>query len=108
LFKPEDPLAPPRPAFKEAWHAQVLALADTFVKAGYFTANDWAETLGAALAQAEAQGAADTEETYYTCALSALEALSQQAGIAATDLTERKADWEAAYLRTPHGKPVVL
>ena len=108
MFKPEDPLAPPRPAFNEAWHAQVLALADTFVKAGYFTASDWAETLGAALAEAEAQGAADTEETYYKCALNALETLSQQAGIAAADLTERKADWEAAYLRTPHGKPVVL
>ncbi len=108
MFKPEDPLAPPRPAFNEAWHAQVLALADTFVEAGHFTANDWAETLGAALAEAEAHGAADTEETYYKCALNALETLSQQAGIAAADLTERKADWEAAYLRTPHGKPVIL
>ncbi len=108
MFRPEDPLAPPRPAFNEAWHAEVLALADTFVKAGHFTANDWAETLGAALAEADAQGAADTEETYYKCALNALETLSQQAGIAAADLTERKADWEAAYLRTPHGKPVIL
>ena len=108
MFKPEDPLAPPRPAFSEAWHAQVLALADTFVKAGYFTASDWAETLGAALAEAEAKGAEDTEETYYDCALNALETLSQQAGIAANDLTKRKADWEAAYLRTPHGMPVIL
>ena len=60
------------------------------------------------VAEAEANGADDTEETYYKSALNALETLSQQAGIAATDLTERKADWEAAYLRTPHGKPVVL
>ena len=108
MFKPEDPLAPPRPAFNEAWHAQVLALADSFVKAGYFTANDWSEALGAALAEAEAQGAADTEETYYNCALNALETLSQQVGIARSDLIGRKADWEAAYLRTPHGKPVIL
>lgn len=108
MFKPDDPLAPPRPAFNEAWHAQVLALADTMVKAGYFSASDWAETLGASLQAAEANGAPDTEETYYTCALSALETLSQRAGIAVADLVQRKADWEEAYRRTPHGNPVLL
>lgn len=108
MFEPDDLLEPPRPAFNEAWHAQVLALADTMVKAGYFSARDWAETLGASLQEAEEQGASDTEETYYTCALSALEALVPQAGIAAADLAQRKADWEEAYRRTPHGKPVML
>lgn len=108
MFKPDDPLAPPRPAFSEPWHAQVLALADTFVKAGHFSAGDWAEALGAALKAAEENGEPDTEETYYTCALSALEALSPQAGIAGPELSERKAAWEAAYRRTPHGKPVIL
>jgi nitrile hydratase accessory protein len=109
LFKPDDPLSPPRPAFNEAWHAQVLALADTMVKAGHFSATDWAEALGAALKAAEAEGKPDTEETYYMCALSALERLSaRQAGVSEAEQAERKRDWEAAYRRTPHGKPVLL
>lgn len=109
MFHPDDPLAPPRPAFNEVWHAQVLALADTMVKAGHFTAGQWAKTLGAALAEAEASGAADTEETYYSCALAALESLTAaHAGIAGADLADRKKAWEEAYRRTPHGKPVNL
>lgn len=109
MFRPDDPLAPPRPAFKEVWHAQVLALADTMVRAGHFTADTWASTLGAALAEAEANGAPDTEETYYICALGALENLTaSHAGIAGGELAERKKAWEEAYRRTPHGKPVNL
>lgn len=109
MFNPDDPLAPPKPAFAEAWHAQVLAMADTLVKAGHFTATDWAGALGAELKAAEAGGQDDSEETYYDCALRALEGLSaQKAGISQADQMARKDAWEAAYLRTPHGKPVVL
>jgi nitrile hydratase accessory protein len=109
LFHPDDPLAPQRPAFKEVWHAQVLALADTLVKSGHFSATDWAEALGAALKAAEAQGAPDNEDTYYSCALAALEQLSaKRAGISQADQAARKQAWEAAYRRTPHGKPVML
>jgi nitrile hydratase accessory protein len=107
LFNPNDPLAPPKPAFSEAWHAQVLAMAGTMVKAGHFTATDWAEALGAELKAAVGQE--DSEATYYACALNALEALSaREAGISQVDQVARKDAWEAAYLRTPHGKPVVL
>ena len=109
MFNPDDPLAPPKPAFAEAWHAQVLAMADTMVKAGHFSATDWAVALGAALTAAEAEGQDDTDATYYACALSALEQLSAtQAGISQAEQAARKQAWEAAYLRTPHGKPVVL
>lgn len=109
MFNPDDPLAPPKPAFSEAWHAQVLAMADTMVKAGHFSATDWAEALGAELKAADADGQEDTEATYYACALRALEGLSaQKAGIPLADQAARKDAWEAAYLRTPHGKPVVL
>jgi nitrile hydratase accessory protein len=109
LFQPDDPLQPPKPAFDEPWHAQVLAMADTFVRAGRFSAGDWAETLGSCLRAAEAAGAPDTAETYYTAALDALEALTT----AATDLTPdhletRKTEWARAYRRTPHGQPVLL
>ena len=86
-----------------------LALAESLVKAGHFTAQDWAQTLGAALAAAEARGAADTLETYYRAVVEALEGLStQQAGITRQDMDQRRAAWEAAYHRTPHGQPVVL
>ena len=109
MFRPDDPLAPPKPVFDEPWQAQALALADATVQAGLFTATEWAEALGAALKEAEAQGAPDTLETYYTAVVSALEKLSEeQAGISRQERIRRRADWEAAYRRTPHGKPVEL
>lgn len=109
MFRPDDPLAPPQPVFDEPWQAQALALADSLVKAGHFSASDWAETLGAALRAAEAQGAPDTLETYYLAVVSALETLSQsQTTITRADMSERRAAWEEAYHRTPHGQPVLL
>lgn len=109
LFRPEDPLAPPQPAFDEPWQAQALALADSLVRAGRFTASDWSEALGAALREAEAAGAPDNLETYYGAVLTALERLGEtEAGISAEDRAERRAAWEAAYRRTPHGQPVKL
>ena len=109
MFKPEDPLAPPQPHFSEGWHAQALALADTLVRGGYFTANDWATALGDMLTNADAGGAPDTEETYYLAVLNAVETLTvRHTPIADVDLTVRKNAWAKAYHDTPHGKPVVL
>jgi nitrile hydratase accessory protein len=109
LFLPEDPLAPPTPAFDEPWQAQALALADTMVQAGHFTAVEWAEALCAALKEAEAMGAPDTLSTYYTAVLVALEHLCEaRAGISGEHRRLRRAAWEAAYHRTPHGRPVEL
>ncbi|MCV6593704.1 MAG: nitrile hydratase accessory protein [Silicimonas sp.] len=102
---PDDPLAPLGHDFKEPWHAQVLAGAQALIRAGHLDPTTWAETLGAALREAEAAGAPDTEETYYLAALSALE---QVAPFGAETLTARKTAWAEAYRRTPHGKPVVL
>jgi nitrile hydratase accessory protein len=109
LFQPDNPLAPRGPVFDEPWQAQVLAMADAMVRAGHFSSAQWAIALGAALRRAEADGAPDTEATYYSAALEALEMLSEaETGISAADLAERKHAWEEAYHRTPHGKPVVL
>ncbi|WP_164744566.1 nitrile hydratase accessory protein [Nioella ostreopsis] len=109
MFRPENPLAPRDPVFDEAWQAQVLAIADTMVQAGRFTATDWAETLGAELRAAEAAGKPDTTGTYYEAALSALERLTTEAtDITGADLSARKATWTRAYERTPHGQPVLL
>lgn len=109
MFVPDDPLAPPAPAFEEPWQAQALALADAMVRAGHFSAADWAEALGTALREAEAAGAPDTLETYFTAVLTALERLAEaRAGLSADARAARRAAWEAAYGRTPHGQPVTL
>lgn len=109
LFKPDDPLAPRNATFEEPWQAQVLAIADTMVATGMFTASQWAKTLGAAVKAADTKGAADTTETYYTAALEALETLTRlETTIDTAALSKRKKDWAAAYLATPHGKPVLL
>ena len=47
--------------------------------------------------------------TYYTAVLVALERLCEtRAGISGDDRALRRAAWEAAYRRTPHGQPVEL
>src|SRR6056297_2054774 len=90
LFAPENPLAPADPVFDAPWQAQALALADTLARSGRFTPADWAEALGHALREADAQGAPDTTETYYGAVLIALERLSEtHAGISAAARTRR-------------------
>ncbi|MEP2780983.1 MAG: nitrile hydratase accessory protein [Pseudoruegeria sp.] len=95
--------------FHEPWHAQVLAIADSLVQAGTFSANDWAQTLGLNIENANNMDAPDTAETYYNCALDALETLTAQAtSITPETLSKRQNDWAKAYLATPHGQPVKL
>lgn len=102
---PDDPLGPLGHRFAEPWHAQALANAQALIAAGHLTPGQWAHALGAALKQAEANGAPDTEDTYFQAALDALESV---APLTPKDLATRKAAWEAAYRRTPHGMPVTL
>lgn len=97
------------PVFDEPWQAQVLALANSLVVQGMFSAKDWSEGLGAALARAAAVGAEDTSATYYEAVLATLEHLTSADGaITAEAMSSRKEAWRQAYLNTPHGKPVVL
>ena len=101
----EDPLSPRSEVFAEPWHAQTLAAAHAMIRAGHCSAQDWAMALGAALKGAEARGDPDTDATYYLAALDALERITP---LNPEDLNARKAEWAAAYWRTPHGKPVLL
>ena len=98
---PSDDILQPSHRFAEAWHLQTLVMAQALVKEGRITAADWAEALGAALAGRPG----DSEEDYFLAALDALESVTP---IDEADLTARKAAWEEAYLRTPHGAPVRL
>ena len=97
------------PAFAEAWQAQALAIADTLVQSGMFSAGAWSAALGEALQQAEISGATDDQETYYHCVLSALEGLvASNSVIDQPAMAGKRKDWEEAYLSTPHGQPVNL
>lgn len=96
-------------AFDEAWQAEALAIADTLVQNGLFSATDWSQTLGAALREAESAGATDNQNTYYECVLKALESLvARHSEIDHGAMDGKRADWEQAYLSTPHGQPVKL
>ena len=95
------------PVFDEPWHAQTLALADLLVKSGAISSARWAETLGAEIQALKAEP--DDRETYYRAVLAALERLLAENGsVTHAELEEREHQWERAYLRTPHGKPVEL
>ena len=103
FFKAKDG----EPVFGEPWHAQTLALADLLVKSGAISSARWAETLGVEIKALNAEP--DDRETYYRAVLAALERLLAENGsVTAAELEEREHQWERAYLRTPHGKPVEL
>ncbi|ESY92713.1 hypothetical protein X738_26860 [Mesorhizobium sp. LNHC209A00] len=52
--------------------------------------------------------ARDDTEPYYWAVLSALEHLNHRLAISGEELARRRKDWERAYLRTPHGQPIML
>lgn len=98
-----------QPAFDEPWQAEALAIADTLVQNGMFSASAWSDALGAALTQAQSSGAADDQGTYYQCVLNALERLvAEHSEIDQQAMSGKREDWEQAYLSTPHGQPVKL
>ena len=98
-----------QPAFDEPWQAEALAIADTLVQNGLFTASAWSDALGAALAEAQSGGAADDQGTYYQCVLNALEQLvAEHSEIDQQAMSGKREDWERAYRSTPHGQPVRL
>ena len=103
------PRSDDEPVFDDPWQAQVLALANDLAEKGVFTRAAWSDALGAALRDADARGAPDTPETYYMCALAALETLLADADkVSGNMLDERTESWRRAYLNTPHGEPVEL
>ena len=97
------------PAFCEPWQAQAFALANSLIDQGVFTADEWAQTLGAEIKRAQAAGDPDTGETYYNHWLAALERLSSEKGLIGDGEVETRAEeWRDAYLATPHGQAVSL
>ena len=97
------------PVFDAPWQAQALAMADSLVEGGTFSARDWTAALGAELRSTADAGAPDNAQTYYLAVLSALEKLLDKTGAASSHEAQmRRKDWERAYRNTPHGRPVEL
>ena len=97
------------PIFDEAWQAQALAMADSLVKSGLFSANDWSNALGQSLKESANRADIDSQLTYYQSVLKTLEQLIEDhSEIDAALMDSKRQDWEKAYLNTPHGQPVTL
>lgn len=90
------------PVFAEPWEAQAFAMAVRLNEAGVFGWTEWAETLGAELAN-------HPDRPYYESWLAALERLVETKGITTGDERQaRIAAWDRAARATPHGQPIHL
>lgn len=97
------------PPFAEPWQAQAFALTLQLHEAGHFTWREWADTLGAVLAEADAANPTGDGGDYYRHWLTALERLADAKRLSsASERAGRKQAWERAYRTTPHGEPVSL
>ena len=114
MSPPDEALGPLKrkdgePTFDEPWQAQALAMADTLVRAGTFSAEQWADALGVELRERAPSGPDDDANAYYGAVVAALESLLHRSGAADTvEVETRHQQWKRAFLNTPHGKPVEL
>lgn len=97
----------PEPAFAAPWHAQLFALTVHLNETGLFDWPDWADQFSATLKQHGLERDLNGGDDYFNAWLETLEGLLRHRGLAdAEALTAMRAEWEAAYLATPHGQPV--
>jgi nitrile hydratase accessory protein len=101
--------APAPSRFDEPWQAQLFALTVALNEAGHFGWPEWTEAFGATLRRRGAERAQDGGADYYDAWLETLEGFLDAKGHApAAEAARTRAAWKAAYLATPHGKPVRL
>jgi nitrile hydratase accessory protein len=94
------------PVFSAPWQAQAFAMAVEAHGKGLFTWKEWAEALGAALKEGEAEPG---NNGYYGGWLTALETLLQRKRIVSeSEIRERHDAWDRVARATPHGEPIVL
>jgi nitrile hydratase accessory protein len=97
------------PVFREPWEAQAFAMALLLHERGVFTWGEWAAALSAEIKRAQADGDADTGETYYRHWLATLEGVIASKGVTTPATLHRYRDaWDHAADRTPHGQPIEL
>ena len=97
------------PTFAEPWQAEVLAIAEFLIQKKKFSANQWSKALGNEIKKNANNLTMSSKESYYRSALTALESLTIEHKIVSeSEITSKEKDWQDAYLRTPHGEPVIL
>ncbi|WP_205470554.1 nitrile hydratase accessory protein [Breoghania sp. L-A4] len=97
------------PVFAEPWQAKAFAMALRLHEQGVFTWSEWAETLSATIAHAQAGGDPDAGNTYYLHWLKALETIVTAKGVSdPATLEDRRNAWDRAAKATPHGQPIEL
>ena len=76
---------------------------------GAFTLKKWAGVLAEVFGEVSARGDADTGERYYEHWLVALERIALRKELLDDgSLRTRRAQWQDAARRTPHGQPIML
>jgi nitrile hydratase accessory protein len=106
---PGLPVDADRPVFNAPWEAQAFAMTLALHERGAFSWKEWAQTLGAVIAEVRTRGEPDTGEHYYRHWLTALERITAHKGIVSSaSLLERRQQWDDAARRTPHGQPIEL
>jgi len=97
------------PGFAEPWQAEAYSMVQALIESGRIAASKWPTAFGAALRNAGDRGDPDDSQTYYAALVEALLTLLVAEGsLNGDEIVQRIEDWRAAYLRTPHGKPVTL
>ena len=92
---PDLPRDDDGPVFREPWEAQAFAMALALHERGLFTWKEWAAALALEIKRAQAEGDADTGETYYRHWLATLERLVAAKGVASSQTLNRYRDaWE--------------
>lgn len=82
-------------------------MVQVLIETGRVHPTRWAHAFGVALRKVADKGAADDNQTYYAALADALgRVLVTEGRLQADAIEKRVEDWRAAYLRTPHGKPV--
>ena len=95
--------------FSEPWEAQAFAIVVTLSDSGYFTWEEWSNSLAETISRAGADGGPSDGSDYYVNWVTALEQILERKSLADDlSLASEKAEWEKAYKLTPHGKPVSL
>jgi nitrile hydratase accessory protein len=108
-MNPADLLSREQP-FREPWEAQAFALTVALHERGVFTWAEWADALGARIAEAAGTAQpADTDDgsAYYVYWLDALRRLLDTKGVISPTALDQHTDaWDRAARATPHGRPI--
>lgn len=101
----EDPEA----AFEEPWQLEAFSAVVALTRQGLFTWPEWVEDFSKVIGNEPQLVNESVTQAYYRQWSTALEImLTKHADVTVAEVRRRHDEWNAAYLGTPHGQPVVL